>query len=246
VNIFNVLAKNFKLVGIYAVENIGTMIEYCEVTGGTSAATAGISTIFTDNIIIDRCFVHDNACIGVSLGNGGGSLTNSIVNNNTGASSTGVTSGYGNSVIGNTIGNNGSDCVQLTGSVNCIIKGNILYGAGKSSGTNASTAYGINFSAGSFVNGNNPLYDGNAYYNNKTANRNNCGTGVLDVILSASPFISSSNFALNNTAGGGLACYNVSTAFPGGNTTSYAVMGAVVPQVTSGGLTYFTFGGVQQ
>lgn len=88
-------------------------------------------------------------------------------------------------------------------------------------------------------------WDGNAYYNNPSGNRVNMDdttvnpingvapyTNVLDVILTADPFVdaASGDFTLNDVAGGGAAC-------KGSGTPPYADMGCFQSQ-SSGSTTY--------
>jgi hypothetical protein len=79
------------------------------------------------------------------------------------------------------------------------------------------------------------LYN-NAYYNNGSGPVQNINAGIGTITLSASPYVSvGTNFALNNTSGGGAAL--VGTGFPGvlpnGGGTGYANVGALDPMAGS-------------
>ncbi len=66
--------------------------------------------------------------------------------------------------------------------------------------------------------------------------------GIRDITLSADPFTSSSDFSLNNTAGGGAALRN--TGFPGvlqAGGTGYLSVGALEVQSSGGGQKGYTF-----
>ena len=70
----------------------------------------------------------------------------------------------------------------------------------------SNSGWGINLTGGG---GNYAWGDfrANAYYNNTSGTiTGGILTGIGDVTLSASPFVSSTDFGLNKTAGGGAAC----------------------------------------
>ena len=78
----------------------------------------------------------------------------------------------------------------------------------------------------------------NAFGSNTSGARNSgAPPGVSDITLTANPFVSVStgNFALNSTAGGGAALYSAGFpgVMPGG--TGYAAVGALQPAASSGG-----------
>jgi hypothetical protein len=64
--------------------------------------------------------------------------------------------------------------------------------------------FGIDFPAGTTITTNLNSQNSLAFLSNSSGNRRNAGTGVNDIALSVSPYVSiGTNFALNNTAGGG-------------------------------------------
>ena len=93
------------------------------------------------------------------------------------------------------------------------------------------TTNGVNFAMAADVVTN----TNNAYGSNGT-DRTNIGVGTNDVTLTGSPFTSSTNWGLNNTAGAGAACR--AAGFPGsmkdGVTTGYLDIGAVQHQDSGG------------
>jgi hypothetical protein len=230
----NCIVKNFTVAGIYLGSSYA-LVSACEVTAGTSAATAGVILASSDTL--EYCDIHDNACSGVS---GSGAVSSSVrgclVTNNSGASSDGIAVLYGTSVVGNTVYGSGRHGIYVNTNVCAYdsIKNNILAGNG---------GYGLKLqtAAGYRADFN---HDGNAYYNNTSGTRNNADdvgavnaiNGVapyintLDVILSADPFAAkaSSDFRLNATAGGGAAArgHGVPTSWPGNSlTTSFPDFG---------------------
>lgn len=226
--------RNFTSVGINVTGSGSSFtVEENEVSGGTSAATAGI---FTNSGTAHAYgnYVHDNACTGIS-----GCLVNilNIVVRNTGASSDGIVFGgaFGGLVLFNTVYSNGRDGISNNSAnhILTLVMGNLLVSNGR---------YGILYGTSSMFN--DLRLDGNAFYNNTTAPRNNAGAvtgqfaigGVVyelsrDVILTADPFsdASGSNFSLNTTSGGGAAARGSAplASFPGYTGTSYVDFGAI-------------------
>ncbi len=216
-----------------------TLISDCEVTGGTSAATAGINHNSNIGTCI-RCFVHDNACKGVTC-LAGFNILQCLVVNNTGASSDGIQANNATTILNCTIHGNGRDGIhnQAAGYDDLQWRNNILTSNG---------GYGIN---GATV----PIpampdFDGNAYGGGSVVNtlgaRNNMDsvsaiygvspyTNTRDVTLTASPYVgpttgTSANFALNDVPGGGQACRRAGSpgTWPGNTgTTGYPDMGGV-------------------
>ncbi len=210
-----------------------------EVTGGTSVATDAIE-VTTANVPVARCFVHDNACLGIKLSALNGAYFN-VVANNSGATSDGIQAGNGCAVEHNTLHNNGRDGLRCTAPDRVLQPWrNNLITNNANAGITATTSTA--FPA-------DPLYDGNAYYNNGaggTVNRVNMDStagiygaapyaNVHDVVCTVSLYIgpttgSTANFALNNTALGGAACRAVGSpaAWPGNTGTAGSPdMGAV-------------------
>jgi len=240
--VLNCKVANFTSAGISNSGAYDCLVDACEVTGGTSAATAGIKgySIW----FIRGCFVHDNACPGIIVGDQGMAMRNLVVNN-TGASADGIRVSFGCFVMANTIHGNGRDGLQLIADNDIIndFRYNLLTSNGR---------YGLSAVSGANLPAH-PLYDGNGYWNNTSGARNGFDnttgiyavapyTNVYDVLLTANPYVgpttgTSSNFALNNTAGGGAACRAAGQpgTWPGNTgTTSSFDLGAVQHQDTPG------------
>lgn len=209
----NCKVANFATAGIDASNSVtNSIIHHCEVTGGTGG-TGGIVLAGAGWEIHD-CWIHDNACSGITGSTSTTVITRCVISNNTGASSDGInTSGWLNAT-NNAIYKNGRHGIFLSGSPTLqpqliYIRNNIItdHTAGSAAGIKLNTA-ALPAS---------PKYDGNFYFNN-TSNRVNLDdtttnavdavapyTNVFDVQLTASPFTSAAgnDFTLNNTAGGG-------------------------------------------
>jgi hypothetical protein len=99
----------------------------------------------------------------------------------------------------------------------------------------ANGTYGIDGEAGTITL---PyLFYSNAFYNNTTAPTRNVGAGIGTITLSASPYVSvGTNFALNNTTGGGalLKTAGFPSSIPNGGSGAPAV-GALQPSGAGGG-----------
>lgn len=229
------MVKNFTSAGIRVTGTFNS-VQDCEVTGGTSAATAAISGSAAVLPTVFRCHVHDNACTGVAVGNDAPVFENIIVNNS-GATSDGLQTAFACVVEFNTIHGNGRHGInQTTVQMNPLnIRNNLITNSG---------GFGI-------VGATSPIpamvdFDGNAFFNNTSGNRSNMDsttgifgvvpyTNVNDVVLTVSPYVgpttgSTANFALNNTAGGGAAARASANPkqWPGlTGTTSFRDMGAV-------------------
>lgn len=249
----NCKVSNFTAYGIrLAAGGERSLIDFCEVTGGTSAATAGIAigSVVTS---VTRCWVHDNACPGViSTVSGAGTVVAfNLITNNSGASSDGLNApDTGMNIIHNTIYASGRDGIRVHTSyvtLNVTVRNNLLINNG---------GYGVNAPSAGFPA--TPLLDGNAYFNNTSGARNGIDstagilgvgayTNVFDVILTGDPFTNAAGnvFTLNTTAGAGAAvrAAGLPGAFPGGLTTGYLDMGAAQhadPAAGGGGAGIFT------
>ena len=253
ISLYNCKVMNFTSNGVNFSANTGFLVAYCEVTGGGSAATAAlnIGRSFTK---VFGCYVHDNACTGISLGGAGGTAVQfCLIANNTGASHHGIT-GLGstpNFITNNTIYGNGGDGINgnlfaNSGTAMTCILDNIIANNGGWGINNTGTAIPAE-----------PTFDGNAYYSNTSGNRNGIDdttgvngvasyTNVFDQILSVSPFTNAAggDFTLNNTAGGGAACRSSGRpgTLPGYGQQGYLDMGVLQAQATTS--TYL--GGPQQ
>lgn len=192
-----------------------------------------------NNISIINSYIHDNTASGTVgiIGQEGGAFATTILGtlivSNTGKGF--VQSGnIGLLTIRNsTIANNSSDNLDFeNGNMNVDIENSIIYGS--------TAGYGINSLAGGAQPGWN-LYN-NAFGANSLGDLHavttTAGTitNVGSITLTASPFVSSTNLALNNTAGGGASCKaaGIPGVFPGGLTTGYPDVGAVQSQGSSG------------
>lgn len=228
----NCVVKNFTLMGIDCANSQDSWILGTEVTLGTSAATAAInntSGVFNSNI-------HDNACTGI-IGTGGMLVCiGNLVTNNTGATSDGIVYNYGSIVFNNTVHGSGRDNIRsLNSYLMNIVWNNVL----TSGGATAAQGYGFNNPAGG-----DPAdyyFDGNAYWNNKTAARNGIDdttgtkidgvspyTNISDKLLTSTPYVSTTDFELNNNAGAGATVRGsgIQRTFPNAIGTTYIDMGA--------------------
>jgi len=194
---------------------------------------------------VQRCYVHDNTGSGIMLTGAGASAAYNVIANNTGANSNGIlvnNSGL-NVIVNNTIYNNGLDGIQFQSNnnalgANSIVRNNLLI---------SNARYGLNGDTLGAGWGKFPQWDGNAYFGNGTAGRNNAddtGTTVpinaanpysntLDVTLSGNPFTNAAghDFTLNSTAGAGAAAKGTATpgALPGLSQSGSMSFGALQP-----------------
>jgi hypothetical protein len=181
------------------------MLDKCEIKNCTSHGIAangsGVNTSF---ILTNCCWIHDN----------GGSGIDATTANAQFKAFASVFSGNGASGV--TVG--GSQTSQL---VNCAFSGNTAKGFWGATGSTLTSIINCAFfgnAAGSniyFSASSNPLRNVLTSHNNAypSAGNNNWTATTGDVTLTVSPFTSTTNFALNSTAGGGLACK--AAGFPG-------------------------------
>lgn len=218
----------------------------CEITGCTAACVSA-AYCWTAT----RCYVHDNACPGLTIMSQGCSARWCLAANNTGASSHGiVVYNGGTGLISNCVlyGNGGNGVDIETYSYQLLnIQNNIFVNNG---------GYGLNCSVVLYPAL--PEFDGNAYYNNTSGARHwvddtsgihasGAYTNVHDVTLTGDPFTNAAggDFTLNNTAGAGAAARAV--GFPGTlpivTPTGYIDMGLYQHQDSGsgGGTTAYTF-----
>lgn len=245
-SIRNCKVSNFTTLGISVTQNT-CAVSQCEVTGGTSAGTAGIKMTGSGNTV-NLCYVHDNACPGINVTTNM-QVIRCLVTNNTGASSDGIQCADNCLIWNCTAYGNGRHGINNTTAFyeGLQFRNNIVVSNG-GFGIKASTTAGV--PASTFL-------DGNAYYNNTSgakSNMDDVGTtnainGVapyvrtLDVTLTGDPFTSSStgDFTLNNTAGAGAACRaaGIPGAMPGVSQVGYLDMGVFQHQDPSGGAKFF-------
>jgi hypothetical protein len=232
----NCKVSNFINTGINMTSSDASCSD-CEVTGGTSGGGRAILLGGTANTCMN-CYVHDNVCAGIRVASARGRVIGNLVTNNTGSPTDGIQIADTDNtlIIGNTVYGSGQDGINYgstdTG-IGTIIKNNILANNGR---------YGLNFSIGAGTSADRG-WDGNAYYSNTTANRNNVDdtttntingvspyTNTLDIVITAgTPFTSAStgDFTLNNIVNQGTAIrgHGIPGSMPGLTQTGFPDMG---------------------
>lgn len=122
---------------------------------------------------------------------------------------------------------NGVESAETTTAATIILENNIFYG---------NTTGGVNFAFASSGTDHRVITNKNNAYGGNGTDRTGLSAGTNDVALTGDPFTSSTNWALNNTAGAGAACR--AAGFPGalmgGVTTGYLDIGAVQHQDSGG------------
>lgn len=242
----NIKVNNFTSRGIQCTAGDKISIFDCEVTGGTSAATSGVTLSGVGGQVI-RCWIHDNACTAI-LGVFFCHVVRCLISNNTGVSSDGIQGPqiYGSIIEHNTIYKCGRDAIRFGGTG---ASGTTLYGLEIRNNIFAqNTGWGINNITAAY--GANPMFDGNAYYSNTAGARNNIDDpgstnavnaaspyiNVFDVTLTGDPFVNAAanDFRLNSTTGAGAACRGTGTPgmLPGMSNLGYPDMGALQHQDT--------------
>ncbi len=256
VNVNSVL-RNLKIQNCAAIganlANGTAQIMDSELTGNTAASTNGVVNS-GGNSTVARCYIHDNTGTGLLLSGGGSTaLLNVIASNSNvgGADGSGngiLVNGAGlNTILNNTIYNNGRDGIQFSSNTlgaNGTVRNNLLI---------SNTRYGLNGYLSGAGWGKFPQWDGNAYFGNGTAARNNADdtgstnpinaanpySNTLDVTLTGSPFTNAAghDFTLNSTAGAGASANGAGTpgAIPGLVQTGSVSFGAFQPAVPAGG-----------
>jgi hypothetical protein len=236
----NLLVKNCTTDGV-EFGQANSRLQDSEITlvSGTSAINAGAVTIS-----VERCYVHDNTTVGIILAGTGSVAIFNVVANNSGGSSDGIilnNSGI-NIVMNNTVYNNGRDGISFTNNASLgstsTVRNNLLISNGR---------YGLNGYSLAAGWGKFPQWDGNAYFGNATAARNNADdtgstnpinaanpySNTLDVTLSGSPFTNAGthDFTLNSTAGAGAAAKGTATpgSFSGLSQSGSMSFGALQP-----------------
>ncbi len=248
----NCLVKNTVTNQAVEFDSFGSALINCEITGNTTGASLSAMECDGANATIWGCYIHDNTGSAITLSSGGLVAFN-IIANNSGASSNGIfvnNSGLFQ-IFNNTIYNNGQDGIQMNNNQslgsNSFVRNNLLISNGR---------YGLNGYASSLGWGKFAQWDGNAYFGNATAARNNADdtgttnainaanpyTNTLDVTLSGSPFTNAGahDFTLNSTAGAGAAATGTATpgAIPGLSQTGSNSFGALQPSAAGTTNTY--------
>lgn len=202
-------------------------------------AASTSSGYFSDNgsfgaLVCQGCYIHGNGAEGVSFTANLAApwiFVNSIIASNT-TSGIGTTNNAAGtfSLFSTDIANNTGDGVKIgSGTVYLQLSNCIVYGNG---------GYGINYGTGSPP-GMSNAGQNNAFGANSSGNISGgfAAPAIGQIALSANPFTSSTNFALNSTAGGGasLKAAGYPGTFPGGTTIGYLDVGAVQSQGGSSG-----------
>lgn len=227
-----------------SIEGSNASTRFCEVSGMLTGTNGGIGHQ-VGGALSYRCWVHDGVGPGIDI-QGGFSLF-SVSSNMTGS----------------TVGD-GFRTSSFAGPICCTSYKNARHGCYGDSSSDwfiaLSNIFSENGGYGLSVQNAipaDPMWDGNAYYNNTSGTRHNVDdisngnngstpyTNVSDVILSADPFVAkaSNDFRLNTTAGGGAACRGtgVPTTLPGVVTPisqSYPDFGACQSQAGASGMLY--------
>ena len=243
----NLKVQNCTAIGVN-LANGNARIMDSELTANTAASSNGVINMGS-GATAERCYVHDNTGTGIQLAGSGSMAVFNVVASNSnvgGADGSGngilISAGGLNYVLNNTIYNNGRDGIQFSNNQslggNSTVKNNLLI---------SNTRYGLNGYVTNPGWGKFPQWDGNAYFGNGTAARNNADdTGTtnainadnpysnsLDVTLTGSPFTNAAghNFTLNSTAGAGKAATGTATpgALPGLSQSGSMSFGALQP-----------------
>lgn len=209
-------------------EFLGLVIAATEIKNSTSDGINLTSSFAT----IESSWIHGNTGSGLRATSSANHFTvvQSILSNNGGSGIAASNSPV--SIIDSVLASNTSDGLTATTSQVIFLSNTIIYGNG---------GFGVNGNVASVANsGRN-----NAYGSNTSGARNNFAAAQGDITLTANPFTSSTNFAPNNTAGGGAAVKSAGYpgAFPGGTTTGTINVGAVQ---TAGGGAVTTGAGIVQ
>jgi hypothetical protein len=231
-----VVVRNCKLTGFsYGLngDNQGSHYIFYPgiVVANTELATNGYGVYNDGQIWLVDSYVHGSTTLGVETNEDSNNWdTLTVVNSVIDSNNVGVVADDLAVFVNSVVSNSTSDGVRLAftttnwSSVNSIYYGNGGYGV-----KNANA--GGPFPVGAYTN--------NAWGANVTANTENltipASASANDVNLTANPFVSSSNFALNSTSGGGAALK--AKGFPGVTPmgTGYADIGALQSQGSAGG-----------
>ena len=241
--LINCKIVNTTTAGIQA--NSSTTILGCEIAN--FSGTAGIQHGATGNLQVVGCWIHDASTVGINAGGATNVfVARCVISNLSGAASDGIQVASGCVALNNTICNVGRHGInqpspQTAGTF--IAQGNILAMCG---------GYGMAGLSAAGMRAD-PLFDGNAYWNNGVGNRTNLDDAgavnvqnasgpymnIYDVVLSADPFVArgANDFRLNATAGAGGACRGaaVPKAWPGLSIAGYPDFGAVQHQEATSG-----------
>lgn len=188
-----------------------------------NSTSDGLTTTGTGTVSCVACWIHNSTGDGIKASNSGGNMdvfiSNSILsaNGGKGIEQVGSTAGVKFICSFSDIANNTGDGVLISfaiDSTSCIYYGNGGWGINAPTGATQITPFSVN--------------QNNAFGANTSGARNNVNAGLNEITLTANPFTSATNFALNSTAGGGAALKTLGFpgTFPGGLTVSTSNIGA--------------------
>lgn len=215
-------ALNCTNTGLYGAGGAASLLYGCYATG---CSTQAAIVQWTRSVF---CVAYSNTITGFSTT--GSTVMYCISVSNSGASSHGFDIGIGGTAINCTADANGGNGFNLSGASQraqtclfCL------------STNNGQSGTGYGFQATSSLTDNAYLFNCAAYGNASGDVHSTSipsGQQINFVSLSADPYVNRAggNYALNSTAGGGVACRQITFAFTGVSTTSYAYIGAVGPQ----------------
>ena len=210
------LVKNCATRGVFLTNPSGgvQMVINSEITGDLTGSTGGIvldsATSATASIIGN--YIHDGIANGIA-GSGGGSafISNNVISNRTGGSSSGISVNYPSLIVtNNTIYNTGSYGINTYNFGTDAIFNNIISTTG-AAGINVSTATIATYRT-----------DGNAFYSNTGAAATGINSPVpypyvnsKDIAVTYQPFTSTvtPDYSLNSTVGGGAALKNTGVPY---------------------------------
>lgn len=231
---------NCKITGVLPLRLSGNrnFFRGCDISGAP-ATRDGVSMANTFTNDFFDCTIHDNAVNGVSLSTDGpSSFVNCLIyaNGQDGISQP-VGGQNGVQIVNCTVWNNGRDGVRLASTAAAGIFKDVLVVRsvfGKNGG------YDLNYSVGdvsavpSMADWIAAALDCNAFYTTGTGRYHNLPANSGDLVLTASPFTSDSDFTLNDTTGAGASIRNgpCVTTLPDANTV-YSYIGASAPQTAA-------------
>ena len=234
--VFNIKAVNCPGQGIRFTVTNG-YIDYCEVTG---CGTSNIGAVDFAAGIVTRSWIHANTVPGINMTTG--TVSDSVIEGNTGASSDGIVCNQIGLIQNCVIWNNGRDGIRdvSAGSLlslgvhNCIIGKNAGFGVNNNSGTvlaTSSTYPSVQARNNAFGSGS--MANGSGVGSNWDVDSSNITT------VSADPFTASggNDWTLNNSNPGGAQCTNagIPSSLPGLTGTGYPDVGVYRHQDPAGG-----------
>jgi hypothetical protein len=214
-------AINGDNVGAHYVFAPVLLVQNTEISASTYCVNNQQNSQYALVYIVDS-FLHNCSTAGVEAGSSGAWTIAIVINSVLYGNGIGIQAANNVELIASIIANsttNGVSSLSTLSSVNSIFYNNGAYGVSLNGGGGISSwtnnAYGSNGSGVTSI----------SLRSDQTAN---------DVTLTANPFVSSSNFALNNTAGGGAALK--AAGFPGVSPagTGYLDIGALQSKAASG------------